>query len=525
MRALKDVPPFNPIRAAGNDAPLVLVRKSGKPLSDGVPGMYTRAGYEAFLELSLTMAESLSQEQWVLGESASDMTGAEIAALSEDVGELYAGEYIRTWEAFLGDITVSGFASLPQAVQALNILSNATNSPMVRLLGAVADETALNQPNASLDEAKEKAGEKVAEKVGNALNVGKELIEGLRQGFSADDGSGAQNTKGPGARIQGHFERLIIAVRGRDGAQPTIGEPMNVLTQIWVQMNAMASAPGDDLLKLAGQQSRGLVEQLKLMATREPPPLGGWLAALAGHSSSVVQGGVTSRLQLGWKAKGASACNAMVAGRYPLDPGAAEDLQMEDFARFFGPGGVMENFFKEYVAPHVDTLQTPWRLKATDGGPKISASTLAQFQRADIIRQVFFGDGSKNPQIRFQLKPVSMDPAILTSTLNVEGQAVKYSHGPPRGGPMTWPGQEPGRVSLQISPAAPGGETGIGLDDGPWTWFKMLDRASISPLGSSRFRVLFDIGGRKIEYELRTNSVRNPFSLPELREFRCPQGL
>jgi type VI secretion system protein ImpL len=40
-----------------------------------------------------------------------------------------------------------------------------------------------------------------------------------------------------------------------------------------------------------------------------------------------------------------------------------------------------------------------------------------------------------------------------------------------------------------------------------------------------RFRVTFNVGGRKAVFEVTTSSVRNPFRLRELGEFACPTGL
>ena len=38
-------------------------------------------------------------------------------------------------------------------------------------------------------------------------------------------------------------------------------------------------------------------------------------------------------------------------------------------------------------------------------------------------------------------------------------------------------------------------------------------------------RVTFQVEGYKARYELRASSVYNPFNLPELQQFRCPESL
>jgi type VI secretion system protein ImpL len=64
------------------------------------------------------------------------------------------------------------------------------------------------------------------------------------------------------------------------------------------------------------------------------------------------------------------------------------------------------------------------------------------------------------------------------------------------------------------------------ITEGPWALFRMFERVQIDR-GSSpeKFRATFTIDGRKAVFDVSTSSVRNPFRLDELAEFRCPQGL
>ena len=55
---------------------------------------------------------------------------------------------------------------------------------------------------------------------------------------------------------------------------------------------------------------------------------------------------------------------------------------------------------------------------------------------------------------------------------------------------------------------------------------KTLDKASMENTAlPDRFLVTFQVHGLKARYELRANSVDNPFRLPELESFRCPESL
>ncbi len=74
----------------------VLVRKSGAPLSEPVPGLYTRA---VFSQVAGTgkyeIASEFVGDSWVLGEGVASKT--DIPRLASDMMRLYEDDYIRVW--------------------------------------------------------------------------------------------------------------------------------------------------------------------------------------------------------------------------------------------------------------------------------------------------------------------------------------------------------------------------------------------------------------------------------------------
>jgi type VI secretion system protein ImpL len=210
-------------------------------------------------------------------------------------------------------------------------------------------------------------------------------------------------------------------------------------------------------------------------------------------------------------------------GRYPFVRSSNRDVTREDFARLFAPGGLIDDFFQKNLAPFVDTSTRPWSFKRVQeqslGGP----GNLAQFQRAATIRDVFFRGGGS---VRLDFKPLEMDPAITQFTLDVDGQLVKYAHGPQVPQSIQWPGSKGGvSARIQITPPGPGGTSGQ-TTEGAWALFRLFDKARVEGLGApEKFKVTFDVEGRQASFEVTASSVQNPFRLRELAEFRCPGGL
>ncbi len=108
----------------------------------------------------------------------------------------------------------------------------------------------------------------------------------------------------------------------------------------------------------------------------------------------------------------------------------------------------------------------------------------------------------------------------------MHGTEVRYSHGPPRTTELRWPGDGGAqRARLSFTPAPPDQPGGLTLD-GPWAWFRLLDRAEIAEgQDGDRLEATFRLGKRYARYAIRTDSVVNPFKLKALRTFECPPEL
>jgi type VI secretion system protein ImpL len=199
-----------------------------------------------------------------------------------------------------------------------------------------------------------------------------------------------------------------------------------------------------------------------------------------------------------------------------------KEATQEDFGLFFRPGGKLETFYQVNLEKYLGPYTAPRENKNL----RISRETMAMLQNAKIIREVFFRGGGQTPALSFDLKPVRMDARINQFILDVDGQIVRYEHGPAVVSRLTWPNPRGGgQVRIQINPAAPSGRSAIS-EDGPWALFKMLDKAEIQPTNQpDRFLVTFQIEGRTATFELRASSVYNPFRLQALERFECSERL
>lgn len=78
-------------------------RKSGKPVSEGVPGLYTPDGYwKSFNDQIDSVTTALHKDDaWVLGATTAQEDKQQI---DNAVRQLYMRDFIVNWDRFLADI-------------------------------------------------------------------------------------------------------------------------------------------------------------------------------------------------------------------------------------------------------------------------------------------------------------------------------------------------------------------------------------------------------------------------------------
>jgi type VI secretion system protein ImpL len=476
----------------------LMVRKSGAPLSQPLPALYTRTVFDEFNNVGkYELVDDFLKDSWVLGDQAPSVRQS--PQLAADVVQLYEQEYIRAWDTLLGDITVRAPRDTADAAAILGALASPT-SPLKRLLIITDANTNLLKPlpagspqgtlNAKLTQAS------------GTLNK----MLGVPAGPK------------PGSAVTQHFAAVNALVAGAPGPAP-IDQMLNLMNQAQQQLQAatgLSGQPGSPAVLAAIQNSLG---SLKTAAAQLPPAVGGVIGGLTGQSQTVAMGVAHSDLQNRYETAVVSQCKELLGARYPFNRASPSDVTLEDFARVFGTGGIYDAFFQANLAPLVDTSRPVWRWKEgaqTIGG---SAAMLKQFQDAERLRQVFFKPGGQTPEVHFIVSPDDLDADVDSFRLEVDGQALEYRHGPPKPVSMTWPGGAVGQASATFQQRS--GAHPQSAFQGPWALFRLLDQASMVPQSDTRLSVTFKLGGSQARVILEAASIRNPLVRQEVTHFHC----
>jgi len=480
------------------------VRASGEPLTQGISGLYTKAGWEKYVKPAVpkTALQLAREESTVLGLKTDVQRMQALAAgtvLADKIKRLYFQAYIKAWDTYLADVRLVKLDSVERSLAVSRLLA-APDSPLAAWLRAVTEQTRLVPPANSAAGALDKlAGQAQAQAAALA---------------------GAGASEGPVERmVDDHFAAIHRQVSGQPAP---IDETLKLFGEIYGQLAAVEQAAKTGLPPPPA--GGGGAVKIKSVAGTLPPQVGGMLMALADATAN--QGRSAELQSLSADLKPISEfCARAIAGRYPFASGAKADVLTEDFGQFFGAGGLMDEFFRNKLQSLVDTSKTAWAYRAVDASASrpVAAAALLEFQRAQRIREVFFRAGGKMPALRLELRLLEIDPALKELVLDTDGQIQRLTLGGPPVA-VSWPSS---RLASQVRLFTGLGEQGPQVSyEGPWGLFRLIDRFDVQPSSvPERLSVVVNLDGKRARLDVISASVFNPFQLREIKQFRCPAAL
>ncbi|MDE1183221.1 type VI secretion system membrane subunit TssM [Paraburkholderia sp.] len=283
LRSMRD-DPVTLAGAGGPQAALVLTRKSGRPLTEGVAPLYTYRGYwDVFsTQVDGVTARLRRDDPWVLGIAATPER--EQNPLAVEVRRAYFNDYIDVWDAYLDDVTLVASTSITQSTQIARTLS-APDSPLRQFLQVASNETSLvRKPEATVRQ----VAEPLQRKVGEA----REALVAMF-GRAAPVAVPAEDSH-PEAMVDRHFDALHRLVGGDAGNTPLDGT-LRTIDALYGYLTSANAA----LASGTPPPQTDVFDKLQADAGRLPLPLRTLFGALgqtgAGQLSGAMRQNVRSR--------------------------------------------------------------------------------------------------------------------------------------------------------------------------------------------------------------------------------------
>ncbi|MEP1389283.1 MAG: type VI secretion system membrane subunit TssM [Yoonia sp.] len=523
--------------ALGVQGSLVFETVDGSDLSTvTIEGLYTYEGFWSFFFEQLTeVGDALEADKWVLGDQASLVNfDSQMAGLDQALQTMYRRDFESAWLAMFDEIRLANMSADAPLYDTLAVAAAPFASPILQLVKAVDNETKLTRELDAL--AAQLAGgeggsvaENAADDVGafvarDTLRRGPRTLRILTDSVRnsnkdqtrVNGSSGGDSPTRSVERLTQVFESWHILLEGPEGQRP-IDIVLADLEAIRGNLRLAASNPA---------QSAALLPQLLSNLTRNNSRLPQALRKIVNDAESDFRSEATdatlAEMNRALNNTITQVCRATITDFFPFS-NSQRQVPTADFGRFFGPGGDMDVYYNTYLAPHV--LATGDGLAVDPNSPladRLSTSAIRQFDRAIKIRRAFFGAGGTNPEVQITISHEASHPTIEQAHLEINGvNTITAAGDPPK--TVTWPGAG-ASTTLQVFPTLDRNST-MEFRGGQWTFVNFMRSAASTQRTGNTVRATFNVGGRSISYDIGFNTASNPFTMPELSEFSCPQSL
>lgn len=497
IKAQESLPPALNLRdqiGAGFDD--VFVPNDDKLLT--VPSFLTRKGLQNyFVKQNDQFIELTVMDSWVLNLTKNvEYSEADRKEIQRQVTEQYIGDYNATWRAAMNNLSVGEFEDLQLAINAIEQVISG-EQPFRRALQTLSDNTRIPAVPDTL--------------------VGKDRDTFL-----------AQPDYTLLLRINREFapETSALVEHGEKGS--VLQSVYQKLTELHRYLLAIQNspAPGKAALKAVqlrlDQNNSDPIFEVQQLAKNLPEPLNRWVGDLADQAWRVVMKEAISYLEVEWNGTIVKQYQTYLAGRYPFDPQAKEDVPLSEFERFFGPKGTLETFYQSNLKPFVENNLTA----DSDGQLLIREDVLEQLELANKIRETFFSTQS-GAGVQFAIEPVNLSGNKRRSILNLDGQLLDYTHGPSNRAHLVWPNSMRTGVEskLTLVPNANDKSPRSLSFTGPWAQLRLINSGELTSVNSSSFDVRFIVDGGDMTYRVYVDESDNPFAGGLFSDFNLPDTL
>lgn len=490
-----------------------------------VPGMFTRQAWEEQVQDAIDEVVKTRRDEidWVLTDKIRQ-PGSDVSpeALKQRLTERYFTDFGNAWLNMANSIQWHEAASLSEVIAQLNLLADIRQSPLVALMNTLGWQGQTGAKGEALADTLVDSAKKL---VGRNKNA-KQFIEQ------------AQGPKGP---LDGVFGPLTGLMAGKDGTGPngnlSFQSWLARVTQVRLKLQQVTSAPDPQAMAQMLAQTVFQGKAIDLTDTRD---YGSLVAASLGQEwNGFGQALFVQPLDLAWRqvlAPAAGSLNARwqstivsqwntaFAGRYPFKA-TGSDASLPLLAQFLrSDSGRIAAFIKTNLGGMLHQEGNHWVVDpAASQGMSISPAFLTAINKLADISDIAFAQGDAGVHFELMARP-SRD--VARTQLTLDGQKLDYFNQMEIWQSFTWPGNTyyPG---ADLSWRSVNTEMRLyASNQGNWGFIRLLDKALITPLDSSRTQLVWITpDGNPLKFIMRSELGNGPLALLELQGFSLPQTI
>lgn len=514
-----DYPPLTLAQMAGDTAAGALFDSA-----DGVPGVFTRQAWEGRVREAIDAQAEARREQvdWVLSDQPAALApSVSPAALKHRLTQRYFQDYSHAWMGFLNRLRWQPSRGLDQAIEQLALASDASQSPLVALLGTLAWQGEAGQSALGLGDNLLASAQKL---------IGNTPLGNVELPITATP-SPLAGTFGPWLALQGKADDP------NSSRDLTLAAYLNRLTAVRLKLEHVSRAEDPQATALSLAQS---VFQGRGVEFTEPQAYGQLLAASLGaqwHGAGqalfvqpleqawqrLLQPSARS-LNSQWRQAIVEPWNSAFVGRYPFAAGTTDASLALLGQMVRRDNGRIDRFLREELAGVLRKQGNRWVPANAQGqGLRVNPAFLEAVNQLGELADVLFTDGAVGLGFELSGKPVR---DLVQTTFTLDGNTHHYFNQKERWQRFTWPGHgdRPG-VSLTWTSVYTG-ERLYGDYAGNWGLIRLLEQANATPMDHDpgHYRLVITApDGIGLTWHLRTELGEGPLALLKLRGFSLPE--
>lgn len=423
----------------------------------------------------------LQSGNWVLVNSGSFFAKLPKHYINDSSRQFYYNQYIITWENVINSLKITDFSSYEHAIQFIDSLAR-SDTGVSNLLSVISTNTDITYNN-----------------LPTPISIKFQKFNHLFSNYPDNE---------------------MLTIRAK------LLQLEEYMSNIITAKNTKNAAFNAALIRMKEGGQRDIITNLQQQSFSLPAPLDNWLGNTAENSWKLILQDSRDYLNSTWGNAVVPIYRRNIANRYPLVKQASIEVSEENFTQFFGPNGLTDTYYNHFIKPFVDTSSGEWRWKQLNNASiDLPNETLAQFQRLLLIRNLFYPNNSKHPNTKFVLKASTINPHLNTFIVDIDSQQAEYNKQKLPGSHFVWPGDSLLHSSSYTIIKADG-EKMRKTETGLWSWFKLLDNATLNFTQSPNILdITFNADEEPVTMEIISTNVINPFNPELLRQFTCPENL
>lgn len=490
-----------------------------------VPGMFTRDAWEGMVEKEIDKAVKNRREEidWVLtdgGKQQANDISPEV--LKQRLSERYFTDYSAAWLNFLNSISWTRAESMSDVIDQLTLLADARQSPLIALMNTVKYQGQTAQKGRALTETLVKSAQEVFGSKAKRLDA-----------IPMDDDT-------PVGPLDGTFApllRIVQATTKESGDNLSLQTYLTRVTRVRLKLQQITSAPDPQAMTQSLAKTVFEGKAIDLTDTRD---YGSLIAASmgeewAGFGSNLFVQPLEQAWQAvlepaamsfnnAWRESIADPWYRAFNGRYPFKA-TANDVSLPELGRFLRPDtGLIERFVSTQLGGMLHKQGDVWVADALNSqGLTLNPQFIGALNQLSRLSGMLYANGDAGMTFELMARP---SPGVTKTELLLDGATLSYFNQMESWKTLSWPGDAytPG---AQLSWSTE--QTGLRLFDSPkgsWGWVRLLEKANITQLDSTRYRVVWKADdGSDLNYILRVQSNSGPVELLGLKGFTLPANV